>query len=180
MIAVGIDPGPVSSGLVCWNMLEGRVEASDYPDNSDILKPNGILKDLLEYYDVRAFGVERLRSYGGRPMGNAAVDTVEVVGQFMHYLKHVDQEVWFIPRPAVADYWTGTTKIVKPEINYAMVAKYGGKGNKRAKGPLFGIKDHTWDALAIALILSEMRLDDDYHKHKRSRLEAFPGVLRIN
>jgi len=156
-IIIGIDPGPTTSGQVV-------VDGSVFPP--DILESNGetLDKDLVcTKHDAQVVVSEWLVSYA-TAVGFSVLDTARLVGRIEERADSKSMEFYKLTRPEVGLEITGSNRSKKGQVNEAVRELYrkhrpetlgGGKkpavGTKKFPGPLYIVKSHAWDALAVVI-----------------------------
>ena len=148
-----IDPGPHISGYVEYDCVEQKPIASG-------LMPNPKLRKLLKKNKCPAMVYEKLQGMGMMP-SKETFTTCEEVGRMIECFKG---EVIPLTRHEVKLLICGTMRAKDANIRAAIIDMYGGKevgiGNKKSQGPLYGVKSHAWQALALIKAL-ERRAHDD-------------------
>lgn len=142
-----IDPGPVESGYV-------TIE----PDRNIHRHQIGIIKNNKLVYGYQSTYshviIEMIASYG-MPVGKSSFDTVLWIGRFMQYFQSKAQIILITRKEAKKTISSGSAK--DANIRQALIDRYpatgGGKtpqiGTKKQPGPLYGMKSHCWQALAL-------------------------------
>ena len=171
-----IDPGTTYSGAVLFNTETMLPEYGWIVENADIIQA------IWEWYqnsqDVRpVFGIERPAGQG-MPMGHDLVQTVLWSGRFYQCCEDYDMPVQWTYRRVVKLHLTGKANTKDSNVNPALkerLCEWHGctekelKGKKASPGPLyietldvrrknpigFGLSDHMWPALALALTQHE-------------------------
>lgn len=151
MIIAAIDPGPTHSALV---VLEGMTVRSAAPalENADVLNwiRNG---DGDELADVLL--IEKIEAQG-MAVGAEVFETVFWSGRFAQaWEQDVGGAVVRIGRRAIKLALCGTARANDGNIRAALLDRFGGVtaavGKKREPGPLYGVRSHSWAALALAV-----------------------------
>lgn len=163
MKILAIDPGPEDSAYVLYNTTErALVEFGKIP-NSEML--NKIwLKSAAGFDEMPDVCViERIACYG-MAVGREVFMTAEWTGRF-------DEAYWCmsegmlparIIRRDVKMHLCGNNTAKDANIRQALIDKFGpGKdkaiGKKAAPGPLYGVSNDVWAALAVAVTFAETR-----------------------
>jgi len=171
MIIIGIDPGPENSGVAVLDTHTAAVRWSALQNNRDIRE---LLRGYKESYTT---AIEMPASYG-MSVGASVFMTCVAVGRFMECSKSLSGLVY---RKTVATEICGQAKANGSMIRQAIMDMYGGDkaiggvkctkckgkgwfgagrpvctqcvgtGWKDAPGPLYDVKSHAWDALAVAI-----------------------------
>lgn len=176
-LILGIDPGPVTSGLVVLDWEARKVCcASNCADNHSLLVSLCARDGILDFIDHKFFyssflfgAIEKVVPYG-RSVGRDTMDTSwwggkldTAVGLFLGKSVAVSR-----PSVKIALYGSLTCKVegsvrkgVDTKLLRECVKEYfepsgGGsdpyKGTKAKQGPLYCVRgNHAWDALAVAL-----------------------------
>ena len=133
---VGIDPGPRDSSYVVWDG-QRVVSSGDLPN-----------AELAAYLDS-AFGpvaCEWIESFG-MAVGREVFETVFAIGMFS---QHVDR-LRLVPRRDVKMHLCQSPRAKDGNIRQALIDRCGSVGTKKSPGPLYGISQHKWAALAVAV-----------------------------
>ena len=149
-----IDPGPHISGYVEYDCVSQKPIASG-------LMPNPKLRKLLKKNKCPAMVYEKLQGMGMMP-SKETFTTCEEVGRMIECFKG---EVIPLTRHQVKLLICGTMRAKDSNIRAAIIDMYGdGKveaiGNKKDPGPLYGVKSHAWQALALVKALERKAHDD--------------------
>ncbi len=167
MKILAIDPGEYQSGWVIYDSDTKEVLSHGIDRNdlilSDTFNPVGKESDRM--------AIEMVSFYGeGMPVGKTIFDTVVWIGRFIERwdCKHVFLAAT-VYRRQVKMYLCNTMRAKGSNIRQAIIDRYeptgGGKcpqvGIQSNPGPLYGITDHKWSALAIAITYAETILLDN-------------------
>jgi len=155
MRIVGIDPGTTHSGLVRLNSGDhGRwppvvtLAVKDCPNDALLFSLSSVACDLVV--------CEWLTTYRNAPIGATVLDTALLVGRI---IERSTAPVSLITRPDVGYELCQNRSAKESQLTEAIRGLYeptgGGKrphrGTKAQPGPLYGLSDHAWSALAAAL-----------------------------
>jgi hypothetical protein len=142
MIA-GIDPGTYKSALVVLE-ADGAVYASSTLENPDILP-------YLRTAPVLPV-IEMVENQGRMAVGKDTFETCVWIGRFIEAARMHAQR---IGRRDVKLLLLGTARAKDSDIRAFLIDLYGGKqfaiGKKASRGPLYNVKGHEWQALAVAV-----------------------------
>lgn len=150
---LAIDPGNERSAAVVLND-EGRPVEFWREPNAEVLRRVLAIARLWHQIDgvIRGhLAIEMIASYG-MPVGREVFDTCVWIGRFV--------QAWNAPhtlvyRRDVKMFLCGNNTAKDGNIRQALIDRYGGKdaaiGNKRAPGPLYGISNDVWSALAVGV-----------------------------
>lgn len=144
---MGIDPGPVDTGLVLWNgqkVLRAEILLNEevFTQSLDVLNPTFI---------------EMIASYG-MPVGKETFETCLWIGRMTQILDDCKTPWRLVYRREVKLHHCGNMHAKDANIAQALRDKYGDKGTMKNPGPLYGIHSHLWSALAIATYAMEAKL----------------------
>lgn len=153
---IGIDPGPVTSGLVVISRSLRVTHASATAYTNDVVAA------IERTSDVEAVACEWLTSYGSA-VGASVLDTARAVGRFEQSAADRGLLISLHLRAGVAARLTGQARATDAQLHEAVRAIYrarglatgGGadpcRGIASRPGPLLEVRSHAWDALAVAL-----------------------------
>jgi hypothetical protein len=146
---LAIDPGPERSA---WLVLAGgRIVSFG-------IAPNSVLLDSLRAGPPDAptkIVIEKVEGFG-MPVGAEVFETVFWSGRFAEAAHPLPVDR--IGRKAVKLHLCGSTRAKDPNIRQALIDRYGGtaaRGTKAAPGPLYGIANDVWSALAVAVTAAD-------------------------
>jgi hypothetical protein len=157
MKVLALDPGTTESGWV----LHDDTYGTDRPlldmgieDHDEFLMH---LPDLFAQCDVLA--VEMFASYG-KPVGATIFDACVYIGQVKQEARHcgMDEAAQWrtVTRVDVKQALCHrTNKVTDGMVSQVLRDRLGEKGSKNYPGPLYGIKSHEWQALAVAVVVAE-------------------------
>ena len=162
---VGIDPGPVLSGLVVLDPSRG-VTLAQVLDNRDVLR---WITAARVYKPDDGLAVEWVSSFG-MPVGREVFETCLWAGRFLQAWPY-PEDVTLIPRKEVKLALCGSSVAKDANVRQALLdlfpATGGGNvpqiGIKSHPGPLYGIGTHGWSALAVAVVASWREAARDGH-----------------
>jgi len=143
-LIVGIDPGTTDSGIV--EIGDGVIFRASVMPNENILHYLGSLKDSEVV-------IEMVASYG-MAVGKETFETVFWIGRFYEIAQPRNTAVRLLRRD-IKLHLCGTARAKDANVRQAILDRFGGKaaavGKKATPGPLYGVKSHCWQALAVAL-----------------------------
>jgi hypothetical protein len=134
---IGIDPGPNEHGLV-WYDGEKVVRAENLSTDRAIEAITGQTCFPIACEIVECFGM---------PVGREVFQTVLQIGR----LRQVASWMRLIPRRDIKLHLCGTARAKDPNVRQALIDKVGAVGTKRDPGPCYGVSNHLWSALAVAV-----------------------------
>ena len=148
MIVWGLDPGTRESGVVMLDLWDGVIDG--YIDANEAIEK----WFSIGYVEAHYVAIERIRAQGRVTVGNETFDAIEWQTKFECAALAAGLTVRMIPRHEVRMHFGGA-KANDASIRRLLIARWGGKlqaiGTKKAPGPLYGLKSHMWQALAVAV-----------------------------
>lgn len=154
MKVLGIDPGTEKSALV---LLDGkRVTWFATLPNAEVVHVLGS-SDVPDNRQPQLIGIEMIASYG-MPVGAEVFETCVWIGRFIEAYNGT-APIERIKRIEVKSHLCHSGKAKDGHIRQALIDRYGGKekaiGRKKTPGPLYGISEHEWAALAVAVTVAD-------------------------
>jgi len=143
---IGIDPGPREFAWVLWN--GSRV--LDCGDATNCQPGEPFFTPSVGY----PVAIEWIESFG-MAVGREVFETVFSIGR-MAAMK----DVRLVPRRDVKLHICRSAKAKDGNIRQALIDRFGPVGTKKAPGPLFGISNHRWAALAVAVTAFDLEQTD--------------------
>lgn len=153
MRVFAVDPGTTCSALVV--MDEKKIYRHELQDN------RVILARLADCSAADVMAIEMVASYG-KPVGQETFETCVWIGRFMQVVTNH----YRLFRQEIKTHLCGTFQNVKDGvIRQRLIDIYSngaGKavaiGLKKTPGPLYGISEDEWQALAVGVTFGEKRL----------------------
>ncbi|HEU4754722.1 MAG TPA: hypothetical protein VFU47_16560 [Armatimonadota bacterium] len=155
MRVLAIDPGPEHSAVCLYDTGSAGPIRATWTTNAHALEMArfGVLCDgetICERADVLA--IEKVISYG-QLVGAPTFETVYWSGRFA--------EAWGGPvvrisQPQAKSHLCYTPNAKDAQWRAALLARFGGKGTKKAPGRLYGFNEHRWSALLIAVAVADL------------------------
>jgi hypothetical protein len=143
-ITIGIDPGPRESAIVVWDGV-AVLSARDVP--------NAAVPHALAGVSA-AIACEWIECFG-MAVGREVFETVFAVGTFS-----AAATLRLIPRRDVKLHLCASLRAKDGNIRQALIDRFGVVGTKKNPGPLFGISQHRWAALAVAVTAHDLPATD--------------------
>jgi hypothetical protein len=147
---IGIDPGPKVQSFVLF-------------DGERVLNSGDCsIAEMVAYLQLRQdilVACEWIDSYG-MPVGSEVFQTVFNVGR----IYSAAAAMRLVPRRDVKLHLCGTARAKDPNVRRALIEKLGPVGTKKQPGPCYGVSNHLWAALAVAVTAFEQ---------ERTKNEAF-------
>lgn len=146
---LAIDPGTQQSA--CAEFQFGRLTGFYIKQNADMLAW------IRSYSAEWHMPIEMVASYG-MPVGEEVFETVVWIGRFIEAFKGKHTK---IKRKEVCLTLCNSPRANDSAIRQRIIDLYGGKdkaiGRKKTPGPLYGVHDDEWAAIAVALTYFEMQ-----------------------
>ena len=139
---LAIDPGTTHSAFVQFH--NGKVI-----DHGHL--PNEEMRQVLIGREYTRCAIEMIASYG-MAVGASTFETCVWIGRFIE-VSRVDVELIF--RKDIKLFLCGTMRAKDANIRQALIDKIGPQGTKAQPGPTYGIKSHSWAALAVAVFAAQ-------------------------
>jgi hypothetical protein len=151
---VGIDPGTEQSAIVAWTGT--RIGLKLFASNEDIMK---VLRQRRDNPVINKWPlvIEMIHSQG-MPVGAETFMTCVWIGRFME--AYDPTLVQLVRRDHIKNQICGTPRANDSNVRQALLDRFGGSkaiGLKKSPGPLYGISNHLWSALAAAIAYKEMK-----------------------
>ncbi|MEI8369777.1 MAG: hypothetical protein WCJ31_15185 [Planctomycetia bacterium] len=142
---LAIDPGPEQSAVVFWN--GSRVVECAILDNRKVRECIGSYCDATHKPRV---AIEMIASYG-MAVGASVFNTCVQIGRMVEMADRCGVRAELVFRKDVKLHLCGTPRAKDANVAQALRDRIGEKGTKAKPGPLFGMRSHTWAALAVAV-----------------------------
>ncbi len=154
MIITAIDPGSDKSAFVYWDTETERVGRHG-------IVPNEVLVDELTTIWRDSLVIEDMQWRGfTKGVGKEVFPTLIWIGQFKQAGRLTNCEIFLLKRPAIKKHMLGKVIGTDGEVRHAILWRFGGTekaiGTKAAPGPVYGLRTHEWQALAVALTHADM------------------------
>ena len=147
MRLLAIDAGTTVSGYVV--LEDNRVIKSDVIDNEQLLLM------LSEFCECDEMLLEMIQSMG-MAVGQTTFTTVLWIGRFYQEWANLrGRDPYLIYRQEVKNTLCGSSRAKDANIRQRCIDILGPQGTKKDKGPTYGVKSHSWQALGVALTFRE-------------------------
>jgi hypothetical protein len=147
---LAIDPGPEESGWIIWDSVDEKILQMG-------INPNMVLLGCLDSPDcseIDAVAIEMVGHYGtGMAAGKSVFDTCVFIGELKHALRGLNP--WLVLRPDIRLHFCHHRNAKPANVNQVLRDRFGEKGTKKNPGKLFGVRDHIWSALALAVYFAD-------------------------
>jgi hypothetical protein len=149
---IGIDPGPREFAWVEWNGTR-VVRCGDCP--------NVELDVLLSSVSERGqtWAIEWIESFG-MSVGREVFETVFSIGAMTTTIEAGVCTVRLVPRRDVKLHLCHSPRAKDGNIRQALIDRFGVVGTKKHPGPLCGISNHRWAALAVAVTAHDLEVTE--------------------
>ena len=150
---IAIDPGPLEAGVVVISPHPFQVVFSQ----ADM--PHALLEGTVARSRLPVV-VEDIRNSYGNSIDNTTVRTIKNIGRLEFLLDRLGLEYAMMPRIDVKMTLLGRAAAKDAEVSARVreivstitgVEESALKGRKKDPGPCYGMKSHSWQALALAL-----------------------------
>lgn len=150
---LAIDPGQEKSGWILWDSENEKIVMMGIDPNEDLFAR---LDELSNLSSIDNVAIEMVGHYGtGMAVGNSVFETCVFIGELKNTLKMYKPSL--ILRPNIRLHFCHHRNAKPANVNQVLRDRFGEKGTKKCPGKLFGIKDHTWSALALAVYFADTR-----------------------
>lgn len=148
---LAIDPGQEKSGWIIWDSVDEKILRMGIDPNEDFI---GWLESG-DFPSVDAVSIEMVGHYGtGMAVGNSIFDTCVFIGELKHSLWRFNPKL--VLRPDVRLHFCHHRNAKPTNVNRVLQDRFGEKGTKKNPGKLFGVHDHIWSALALAVYSADI------------------------
>ena len=141
---LAIDPGTTHSAFV-------QYRARQILDHGWI--PNAEMRQVLIGREYDRCAIEMIASYG-MAVGASTFETCLWIGRFIEVAR---TEVRLCYRKDIKLYLCGSMRAKDANIRQRLIDIFGPQGTKKQPGKTYGIKSHTWAALAVAVYAAETK-----------------------
>lgn len=161
-IIVGIDPGPLESAAVAVVFYkDGKVEVLEHAiaPNTSVLK--SIERVINTIVLERVWVAVEVPHSMGMPIGNEVLETAYWAGFFAGKLASLTESRYGVSGVKQYKRWMvkrnlcGTVRANDSAIRAKMIELYGPVGTSKEPGPLYGLKNDEWQALAVASCMAQ-------------------------
>ena len=139
---LALDPGTTHSAFV-------QYDQRGIHDHGHL--PNAEIRQVLIGREYTRCACEMIASYG-MAVGASTFETCVWIGRFIE-VSRVEVELIF--RKDIKLFLCGTMRAKDANIRQALIDKIGPQGTKAQPGPTYGIKSHSWAALAVAVFAAQ-------------------------
>ena len=153
---LAIDPGPTESGFILfYPCLAGLplIDEAGIRGNYDLKELCHNISSALSPRPILA--IEMIACYG-MPVGKETFETCLWIGRFEEAFNS-NRDSLRCYRKDIKLHLCGTTKAKDPNVRQALIDRLGKPGTKKNPGPTYGITDHMWSALAVAVYAADQQ-----------------------
>lgn len=144
---IAIDPGPTESA---WVRMDGEAALLDfgYQENADVL-------DLIRSVSDVDYIVQEDFISQGMSVSTVNLKMMKWMGKF-----DVNDQWLYLANSAIRWHLCNDRRAKDTNIRQAIMDRYGSTrhdaiGTKKHPGPLYGVTDHVWSALAVGMTYLE-------------------------
>ena len=163
-LILGVDPGTTKTAYAVYDSDTKKILEFGRIANAEFLDKVGS-RHFPTQYGCGHMAIEMMASMG-MAVGQSTFETAVWIGRFVQAWLHVSpmHSYEFVYRADEKLHLCGNPRAKDPNIRQAIMDRYGSTrelaiGKKQSPGPLFGISDDVWSALAIAITASELALE---------------------
>jgi hypothetical protein len=153
---IALDPGTTHTAFV-------QFERGLIIDHGHL--PNAEIRQILIGREYNSVACEMIASYG-MAVGKEVFQTCVWIGRFIEVAR-VDVELIF--RKDIKLFLCGTMRAKDANVRQALLDLVGPQGRKAEPGPTYGIKSHTWAALAVAVYAAQQKKKIKYEIQNRKK-----------
>lgn len=151
MKILAIDPGTTESGWVYFDKDTHKVLDKGINENNEVL-------ELIETFDPDVLLLEMIASYG-MPVGKTTMETIYWIGRFYQQGVDIPVKKRLYKKIDINPTICGSNKAKDKNIRAALLDMFPGDGGGRIpqiglksnQGPLYGVTNHMWAALALVM-----------------------------
>lgn len=143
---LAIDPGPTESAYVIW---DGHLMNHGHVGNWEMRR---LIQ--VEYRLACDLAIEMVACYG-MPVGRETFETCLWIGRFHELARREPRLVY---RKDIKLHLCQSMRAKDSNVMQALKDRFGGSaavGTKKKPGPLYGISNHKWAAIAVAIYAAD-------------------------
>lgn len=152
MRILSIDPGPEKSSFVGWS--RDTIVTLGERENIEMFK---VMRELVDADGLCEWGlsIEMVASYG-MAVGKEVFETCVWIGRFDQYWSGLGNRcASLVYRKDVKMHLCQSMRAKDANIRQALIDRFGKPGTKKNPGRLYGVSNHIWSALAIAVTTAD-------------------------
>lgn len=161
-LLTAIDPGPLVSAFVDYDVQTARPVQVGMLSNESMLH-----RITVNPRSVELVVIERIASYG-MAVGEEVFETVFWTGRFYDRAYRIGLDAERIPRQKVKLHLCKSSTAKDANVRQALLDRFGpgvqrAIGTSKHPGPLFGVREDIWAALAVAVVWADTQLGIPFH-----------------
>lgn len=145
---IGIDPGTRQSAYLVWDRQAKEVLEKGTLENA------AFIERLAKYPYLYPIGLEMVQNFGS-PMSNEVIETIVFTGRIIQLWHSKGARLHRMFRSHVKTQICRDSKAKDSWVRQALIDGWGPIGKKDSPGPLYGVVEHEWQALAAAVVATE-------------------------
>lgn len=151
LTVVAIDPGPSQSTIVrCMFTGVRNILESPIAIHQIAALENLKMIDQLRSEDSDVTVCEMIACYG-LAVGKEVFETCKWIGRYEQRVADQGKELQLITRLQVKMAICHSAQAKDTNIRQALIDRYGAPGTRKQPGTLYGVSNHAWAALAVAV-----------------------------
>ena len=152
---LGIDPGTFESGFV---LVKTKEDGSVILIGSGVIPNQKAIDIIIGANPADELVIEMINSQG-MAVGIETFETCVWIGRFVQAWseRHTNMALRVFRRD-VKDSLCGSQKAKDSNIRQALIDRFGEQGTKKNPGPMYGMKSHTWPALAVVVAAMDRKM----------------------
>lgn len=150
---IGIDPGYNQSAFVVWDPVAKSIL------EKGIFIHVKMLEWLRSQVSAYLLAVEMFQSYG-MPVGKEVLQSCVWLGKYQEAWESKDRPTLQVLRTQIKGHHCNSVKAKDSHIRQVLIDKYGPIGTLKLPGPLYGVHDDEWQALAVCTYVTEAKLNN--------------------
>ena len=148
-VILSFDPGTTRSAYAVLDRGEMKILGFGLVENEEL---NFMIKQLISKYQPRHLVIEMIKSYGNA-MSDHCLMTCVWIGRFWETWNRESQNapMTLLPRKTIVTEVCMNPRANDTNVRRAMIDMFGEVGTKKNPGPLFGVANDIWSAIAVGV-----------------------------
>lgn len=143
MTILGVDPGPEETSLVVWESPPGVLRYSSSIPSKDVCALLGTLcVDVVACEHMQCLGMS---------VGKEVFESCYWIGEYRYRCRDLGLRFYRVYRMDEKMALCGSARAKDSNIRQSLIDRYGVVGTAKNPGPLYGIANDRWSALAVAV-----------------------------